>query len=97
MILSDDNRVSKYTLREDNKRLIYEGGNKDVCYSYERKTYGFGGTQSRIEKTCLYRDIDIGEYSDKLERNQQNNSDFIYEAIDEMPIFPGRTSKFMNQ
>lgn len=29
-----------------------------------------------------------------MERNQQNNSDFIYEAVDEMPIFPGWTSKF---
>ena len=91
---SDDNRVNKYTLREEKKRYIYEGVKNDDTYSYERKAYGLWGLQPGIEETCLYGGIDIREYSDHLKRYQQDNSDFIYEEADEVPMFPGGNSKF---
>ena len=94
LILSNDKRVNKYTLRVEKKRYVYEGINNGDSFSYERKAYGFWGTQPGIEETCLYDGIDIREYSDNLESYQQNNSDNIYETADEMPEFPGGTNKF---
>lgn len=90
LIISNDNRVNKYTLREDNKRFIYEGGNKDDCYSYERKTYGLGIYNQR-QKKLAFMEIQI---SVSIQTNWKEISRTIYEAVDEMPIFPGRTSKF---
>lgn len=94
LILSKDKRVNKYTLREEKERYIYEGEKNDDSYSYERKAYGLWGLQPGIKETCLYGGIDIREYSDHLKRYQQDNSDFIYEEADEVPMFPGGTSKF---
>jgi hypothetical protein len=94
MILSNDKRVNKYTLREEKERYVYEGDNKSDSYSYERKAYGLWGIQPGIEETNLYCGIDIREYSDNLRRYQQNYSDKIYELADEMPQYLGGTDKF---
>lgn len=94
LILSNDKRVNKYTLREEKERYIYEGENKSDSYSYEKKAYGLWGIQPGIDETSLYCGIDIREYSDNLARYQQNNSDKIYELADEMPQYPGGASKF---
>ena len=94
LILSNDKRVSKYTLKEENNRYIYEGEKSSDSYSYDRKAYGLWGIQPGIEETCLYGGIDIREYADNMEGYQQDNSDHIYEIADEMPTFPGGNSKF---
>lgn len=94
LILSNDKRVNKYTLREEKERYVYEGDNKSDSYSYERKEYGLWGIQPGIEENNLYCGIDIREYSDNLRRYQQNNSDKIYELADEMPQYPGGINKF---
>ena len=94
LILSNDKRVNKYTLREEKERYIYEGVKNDDSYSYERKAYGLWGLQPGVEETYLYGGIDIREYSDHLESYQQHNSNHIYEEADEFPMFPGGTSKF---
>ena len=94
LILSNDKRLSKYRLREENKQYIYEGENNGDSYSYKKQAYGLWGLQPGIEETCLYGGIDIREYSDHLEKFQNDNSDFIYEEADEVPMFPGGTSKF---
>jgi len=94
LILSNDKRVDKYTLREEKERYVYERNNKSDSYSYERKAYGLWGIQPGIEETNLYCGIDIREYSDNLRRYQQNNSDKIYELADEMPQYPGGINKF---
>ena len=94
LILSNDKRLNKNTLREEKERYVYEGKNNDDSYSYERKAYGLWGIQPGVEENCLYDGIDIREYSDNLESYQHNNPDDIYETADEMPTFPGGTSKF---
>ena len=94
LILSNDKRVNKYTLREEKERYVYEGENKSDNYLYERKAYGLWGIQPGIEETDLYCGIDIREYSDNLRRYQQNNSDKIYELADEMPQYHGGINKF---
>ena len=94
LILSNDKRVNKYTLREEKERYIYEGKSKGDSYSYERKAYGLWGIQPGIEETYLYGGIDIREYSDNLEGYQHDNSDKIYEIADKAPEFPGGTNKF---
>ncbi|WP_081773341.1 energy transducer TonB [Prevotella sp. P6B4] len=94
LILSNDRRVNKYVLIEKNKRYTYEGRNNKDTYSYERKAYGIWGIQPGIEEANLYEGVDIREFSDNLNRYQHDNSDIIYEAADEVPVFPGGTSRF---
>lgn len=94
MILANDKRVNRYTLREEKNRYVYEGEKNDDSFSYERKAYGLWGIQPGTEETNLYCGIDIREYSDNLKRFQHHNSDIIYELADEMPQYPGGTSKF---
>jgi len=94
LILSNDIRANKYTLREEKERYVYEGENRSDSYAYEKKAYGYWGIQPGIEETNLYGGIDNREYSDNLRRYQQNCSDKIYELADEMPQYPGGTDKF---
>lgn len=94
LILSNDKRAKKYTLREGKERYVYEGENISDSYSYERKAYGLWGIQPGVEETNLYCGIDIREYSDNLRKYQQNYSDKIYELADEMPQYHGGTDKF---
>jgi hypothetical protein len=94
LILSNDKRVSKYTLREEKDRYVYEGENNGDNYFFERKAYGLWGLQPGIEESNLYNGIDIREYSDNLATYQHNNSDVVYELADVMPQYPGGTKKF---
>jgi len=94
LISSNDKRVNKYTLIEEKKRYVYKGKNSNENYTYEKKAYGLWGIQPGIEESYLYGGIDIREYSDNLAAYQHDNSDNIYEVADEVPEFPGGSSKF---
>ena len=94
MIISNDKRVTRYTLKEEKDRYVYRAEDNSDSYAYEKNTYGLWGIQPGIEETFLYNGIDIREYSDNLEMYQQNNPDSIYEIADDVPKFSGGVRKY---
>ncbi len=94
LIVSNDKRVNKYVLKENENRYVYEGEKNGDKLSYERKAYGKWGMQPGLTETSLYYGIDNREYSDNLESYQQTHSDDIYETADEVPSYFGGTQQF---
>ena len=88
IFLSKKEKVLQYPLIESNNKFFYEGRIDGNDYSYDHKAYGLWGIQPGIEETFLYNGIDIREYSNNLEGFQQNNPDYIYDVVDEMPKYP---------